>query len=109
MDRRLSPWPAFSSPKHVATLWHARGESNAGSGVAVRKFAGILKLASKRTSEPKRHQQPNDSIVPFDPDVRTGARGEFVRTSGSGLQPKQRKWRRNGPPARRGRGSVLAA
>src|SRR5260221_879066 len=31
MDRRLSPWPAFSSPKHVATLWHARGESNAGS------------------------------------------------------------------------------
>src|SRR3954451_22662588 len=31
MDRRLSPWPTFSSPKHVATLWHARGESNAGS------------------------------------------------------------------------------
>src|SRR5262249_46585430 len=31
MDRRLSPWPAFSSPKRVATLWHARGESNAAS------------------------------------------------------------------------------
>src|SRR5215212_4572324 len=31
MDRCLSPWPAFSSPKHVATLWHARGESNAAS------------------------------------------------------------------------------